>query len=152
MKFYPYLSGGASPHWGEGAGALIGLTLGSGTAECVRALFEGIAYHIKANTDIMDKTGQEADTLHVFGGGSKSDVWCGLIANITEKRVVRLKSCETALAGAARLAFKSLGTDTKELAPEREFLPQQKEVEKYKERYMDYETTRQRCFDKRETE
>ena len=79
LKFYPYLSGGASPHWGEGAGAFTGLTLQSGIPECVRALLEGIAYHIKANTDVMDKAGQAADTLRVFGGGSKSDLWCRLI-------------------------------------------------------------------------
>ena len=152
LNFYPYLSGGASPHWGEVAGAFTGLTLQSGIPECVRALLEGIAYHIKANTDVMDKAGQAADTLRVFGGGSKSDLWCRLIADITGKCVVRLESCETALAGAARLAFKSLGMETKPLAPEREFLPQPCEVEKYKERYIDYETTRKRCFDMRETE
>ena len=105
LNFYPYLSGGASPHWGEGAGAFTGLTLQSGIPECVRALLEGIAYHIKANTDVMDKAGQAADTLRVFGGGSKSDLWCRLIADITGKCVVRLESCETALAGAAKACF-----------------------------------------------
>lgn len=152
LKFYPYLSGGSSPHWGEGLGAFTGLSLKSGPAECVRALMEGVAYHIRANTDVMDQMGRAADTLHVFGGGSKSGLWCELIANITNKRVARLESCETALAGAAKLAFRGIGEEAGELAEEREFLPRPDEVQKYKERYIDYETTRKCCFGNTETE
>ena len=47
-----------------------------------------------------------AKRLLLFGGGSKSDIWCRVIAEVTGMEVCVLSTPETANLGAAILASK----------------------------------------------
>ena len=51
----------------------------------------------------MEQSGS-IESLNVFGGGSKSDIWCQTIADITNKTVKIMDSPEQACRGAAILA------------------------------------------------
>ena len=144
LKFYPYLSGGASPYWGTGQGAFTGMTLKSGLAECTRAILEGVAFHIRANLEAMEQDGNPSTELHIFGGGAKSSLWCQIIADIAQMPVARMESGETALIGAARLAFQAVGEQTRELRQDSTFLPM--ETGYYDEKYREYEEMRNCCF------
>ena len=146
LQFYPYLSGGASPAWAQGPGAFMGISLRTGIPECVRAIMEGVAYHIRANVDAMDGMGEKANILHLFGGGAQSEAWCQIIADVTGRTVKRLRSCETALAGAARLAYRALGVQTESLPAEQEWEPSPKRAAAYEAAYRKYEAMRERCF------
>ena len=147
VMFYPYLSGASSPYWGSGTGTFTGLSLMSDKGSMARAILEGIAFHIRSNLDVMQTLCGEAKELRLFGGGSKSDLWCQIIAHVTDKAVVRLASSQTALAGAAMLAFTGLGnTDIRPLRPAETFYPEADCVEKYDRSYMKYETTRNKFF------
>lgn len=104
--FLPYLSElGASAqreYWGtEPAGVFWGLGLDTGRADMARAVLEGISFEIDRHLRLMN---DEGSCLRVFGGGSRSAVWCQLLADVTQRRVEALSCPEAAAAGAAMLA------------------------------------------------
>lgn len=147
VMFYPYLSEGTSPHWSQGAGVFSGLTLQSKRGHLVRAVFEGIAYHIRDNLEAMAEVCGAAKELRVFGGGSKSNTWCQIIADITNTNVVRLLSSDTALAGAAMLAFMPLGCTTPDSLPKAQvFIPNAQAVSQYEKAWHQYEKNRIKIF------
>lgn len=70
------------------------------------------------------------------------------LADVTGIPVVRLSSSETALAGAAKLAFSALGVDTPEsLSVVKEFVPDPDTAAIYEVSYKKYEQTRKACFE-----
>ena len=83
-------------------GAITGLRLSTTQGDIVRALYEGIGRSI---LDAVNKMGG-AKRLLIFGGGSKSDIWCRVIAEVTGMSVCVLSTPETANLGAAILASK----------------------------------------------
>lgn len=75
-----------------------GITLSTTRGEIVYALYEGIARKIKeCVSDIVP-------VVKVFGGGSKSHIWCKIIARILKKDLEILDTAETASLGAAILS------------------------------------------------
>ncbi|MEA4950624.1 MAG: FGGY family carbohydrate kinase [Petrimonas sp.] len=149
--FYPYLAGACAPNWGNPTGCFIGLSLNTGLGHAARAVMEGVAYGIKENLEVMAFSCSKAKQIRLYGGGSKSDLWCQIIANITNIPVARLSSSETALAGAAKLAFTSLGVSTpNSLAVAKEFVSDADAVEIYNTSYLKYEQIRKICFESEE--
>ena len=144
--FYPYLSGPSSPFWNEGSGTFTGISLMTTKGNLARAIMEGIAYSIRENLDAMEKISNKVTELHVYGGGSKSSLWCQIIADVNNTDVVCLSSSETALAGAARLAYKALGIKTSPLSESKRYKPDKKSVEMYQKSYEKYEELRIRFF------
>lgn len=146
--FYPYLAGACAPYWGSPTGCFYGLSLNTGLGHMARAVMEGIAYGIRENLEVMESFCAPAKQIRLYGGGSKSDLWCQIIADVTNIPVARLSSSETALAGAAKLAFSSLGISTpNSLAVAQEFLPNASAVDSYNASFAHYEKTRTICFE-----
>ena len=81
-------------------GVISGLTLGTTKGNIVYALFEGVSRAIAGFAHEMGG----CDKLYVFGGGSKSKIWCQILANVSGCRIVSLNTPETASLGAAILA------------------------------------------------
>lgn len=105
VSFLPYLSGAASPHWVPGArGAFFGLELGTRRADLVRAVMEGVAAEIALNVDALEKATQPVEEVVLFGGGSRSDVWAGIICGLIGRPLLISAVPETAAAGAGALA------------------------------------------------
>ena len=147
VKFYPYLAGSSSPHWDDAVGCFTGFSLNTGLGNAARAVMEGIAYNIRANLEAMASVCERAKELRLYGGGSKSDLWCTIISEVTGTPVVRLSSSETALAGAAMLAFRALDCPVPaSLAPGARFMPDPRRVKIYDECYREYEQLRARYF------
>ena len=85
--------------------------------------------------------------MHVFGGGSKSDLWCQIIADITNTKVVTCASSDTALAGAAKLAFMPLKDSMPDSLPfTKEFIPHVESVRQYESSYQNYQQMRKHIF------
>ena len=146
--FYPYLAGACAPHWGDPTGCFIGLSLNTGLGHAARAVMEGIAFCIRENLEVMALSCGNARQIRLYGGGSKSELWCQIIADVTGIPVVRLSSSETALAGAAMLAFSALGVKTPDsLSVVREFTPDPETAAIYEEAYLKYERVRKACFE-----
>ena len=110
LVFLPYLSpaGERSPFLAPAArGSLHGLSLEHGRAEIARAVFEGLSFVIcdclAAATVIAPRR------LTVCGGGSRSDLWCQLIADICGCEVLRPEASETGARGAFFYALVATG-------------------------------------------
>lgn len=145
VKFYPNLAGAGSPYWEKGMGMFAELTLDSDVGQCTRAILEGVAYNIRANLDRMDEMGKPTEELRLFGGGANSPLWCQIIADVIGRPVTQMRSSDTALAGAARLAFESIGIQTGTVKKGNSFFPAASR-DLYEEAYASYESFRKRAF------
>lgn len=113
--FYPHLAGAYSPFWNSNTRAMFyGLSLDTSRADIIRAVLEGIAFQLKSNIRAAEEMGVRVDTVNVFGGGSKSKVWCKIIADILGKKLVAFESPEIANLGAGMLAARGCGLDAGE--------------------------------------
>ncbi|MCP4400292.1 MAG: hypothetical protein GY801_23665 [bacterium] len=142
---YPYFAGTGTLHYNQNIrGFLYGLDLHTHVNQIVRSVFEGIAYQIKGNIDVAEEIYKPVRELRIFGGGSKSEVWCRIIADVTGKPVVTLYTSEAASLGAAILAglaaevFKNPHEAFEFIKVKKVFEPQKDEVERYQEQYQEY--------------
>lgn len=108
--FLPYLSGERTPHNNPRArGALLGLTHSSGTAECIQAVLEGVAFAFSEGQEIIDRAGVKINSVAVTGGGSRSVYWGEILARVLKRSLVYRRQAEVGGAyGAARLAWYAL--------------------------------------------
>jgi sugar (pentulose or hexulose) kinase len=106
----PFFSGASAPFHDPGArGTLHGLDLSTTPGQIVRSIYEGIAFLVRANLEVIEKISRPVEGLRIFGGGSRSDVWCGIIADAVQRPVSALATPESASVGAAILAGKGSG-------------------------------------------
>lgn len=103
--FYPHLSGVGMPHYGkELRSGFTGMTLATDRACMIRALYEGLACEVRMNLEAASRVGAEIKRLRIFGGGSKSDILCHILADITGVTVDAMVFTEIASFGAAKAA------------------------------------------------
>ena len=109
--FVPALLGLGTPVWDFGArGTLLGLTRGSGRAEIVRAVLEGIAHR---GADLVDAAetdgGVSIGALRVDGGMSANAVFVQALADAAARPVEVSPVLEATTLGAAYLAGMAVG-------------------------------------------
>jgi glycerol kinase len=109
--YVPALLGLGTPHFDYGArGTLLGLTRGTGRAEVVRAVLEGIAHR---GADLVDAavadTGIVIDALHVDGGMAGNTTFVQALADATQRVVEVAPVREATMLGAAFAAGAALG-------------------------------------------
>jgi glycerol kinase len=109
--FVPALLGMGTPVWDFGArGALVGLTRGSGRAELVRAVLEGVAHR---GADLVEAaeadSGLPIGTLRVDGGMSDNEVFVTALADAIGRPVEISPVLEATTLGAGLLAGLALG-------------------------------------------
>lgn len=147
--FYPYFGGASSPHWIPTArSTFTGMSLTTSVGQLTRSVLEGIAFNIRANLEAMSEIEYPVRELRVYGGGSNSSFYTQLIANVTNIPVITLSSSETALIGAALLAFKGLKRDLEigDSTIKESFFPVKASVEMYEQFYQNYEADRTKLF------
>jgi len=109
--FVPALLGLGTPTWDFGArGTLLGLTRGTGRAEVVRAVLEGIAHR---GADLVEAAEADGDvairTLRVDGGMSANRTFVQALADATQRPVEVSPVLEATTLGAAYLAGMAVG-------------------------------------------
>ncbi|MGI9499093.1 MAG: xylulokinase [Geminicoccaceae bacterium] len=111
LMLMPYWGGVMTPFWDADArGILIGLSSEHGRAHLYRAMMEGIALDEAMGLEGIERvTGETVEELLTIGGGSKSDLWCQIIANVTGKPVMRLATAEATSLGAGIAAALGAG-------------------------------------------
>ncbi|MEL6963033.1 MAG: FGGY-family carbohydrate kinase, partial [Pseudomonadota bacterium] len=111
LMLMPYWGGVMTPFWDADArGLLIGLSSEHGRGHVYRAMMEGIALdEAMGLAGIEAVTGERVEELLTIGGGSKSDLWCRIIANATAKPVKRLATAEATSLGAGIAAAAGAG-------------------------------------------
>lgn len=83
VLFNPTLAGGGSQNCGtKASGAFIGLHLGISKGDLLRAVLEGVALNLKLAFDHLCEKAGKPDRLLIFGGGSKSDIWMQIFADV----------------------------------------------------------------------
>lgn len=98
----PYWSQAQTPHWDDYArGMLIGFRGHHGKAHIFRAILEGIAFEQRLLTDqVVSAQDQPIDAYLAVGGGSRSSLWCQIIADVTLRTVIACSEVETTALGA----------------------------------------------------
>ncbi len=101
--FLPYLCGAMNPYWDMNAkGAFVGLTSSHGRAHLYRAILEGIAFEqALALQAVEEAIGTRVRQVAVIGGGSASDLWCQIFADVTGKTLEFQRHPEASALGAA---------------------------------------------------
>jgi xylulokinase len=83
LYFLPYLSGERSPHNDVNArGAFIGLTHQTTKASMSKAIMEGVSFALRDCLELAKDGGRAFNKATVCGGGSHSDVWVQILADI----------------------------------------------------------------------
>lgn len=105
LLLLPHLAGAFTPESNPNAkGVFFGISLQTGKAHFTRAILEAIAFMLKRNIRLLEGMGHEVNEIRSNGGGSKSDLWNQIKADVCQKPVVTVKVTETASLGAAMLA------------------------------------------------
>jgi xylulokinase len=107
----PYWTGAMTPYWdGHARGAFVGLSGVHGKAHMYRAVLEGIALEQRFLTEGVEKaTGTKIDEILMLGGGSRSPLWCQIIANVLGRPVKLVREQESTALGAGIHAAAALG-------------------------------------------
>jgi xylulokinase len=104
--FLPHLLGERAPLWdSEVRGGFIGVGSDHSVAHLGRAVLEGVAYSARHLLEEIEKAaGLEAEVLHASGGGSQSDLWCQIKADVLGRPIARLRVRHSGCLGAALMA------------------------------------------------
>jgi xylulokinase len=129
----------------DSSGVIVGLKLDTARGDILKGIMEGAVFYHKELVDSIAETGIEMRELRAVGGGSKSDAWLQLSADILGKPVVRTKVPEAGSLGVAILA--GVGTGAFSSLPEAvqamvalgsRFEPNAARQRAYSERYERY--------------
>jgi xylulokinase len=142
----PYWNAVMPPYWDAAAtGITIGWTGAHRKEHFYRAILEGIAYeHRLAMDGVAKATGHPLTEYILMGGGSRSALWCQIVADVTGTNVTRASTTEATNLGAGILAAAAMGwyPSVREAAQamtatERSFEPDSKTHQIYDRLYQD---------------
>jgi xylulokinase len=88
----------------DSSGVLAGLHLDTTRGEIAKAILEGAAFYLRECVDALPGVGISVDSFRTVGGGSKSDRWVRLCADVFGVPCVRPEQTEAGALGAAILA------------------------------------------------
>lgn len=142
----PYWNTAMNPYWDpEASGITLGWRSHHTKAHFLRAIEEGILLeHRLAMEGIAEATGEPIESHIILGGGSSSDQWCQMAADVLDAQIVRASTVEATCLGAGILAAAGVGwyddvraaaeamTSTSET-----FAPDAERVERYEALYRD---------------
>lgn len=137
--FTPWLHGNRCPFEDSNSrGMFFNISLETGKTELIRAVVEGVCFHLRWMLEAQDKKVKTSDTIRFVGGGALSDVTSQILADCTGKVVETVASPQNVGAvGAAVLIAVSAGliesiSDAKKLIPaSKTFAPDMKNKSVY---------------------
>jgi xylulokinase len=104
LIYLPYLAGASAPNWDAFAkGSFVGLTLAHDYGCMARAVMEGISMETREILESFEALGLELTEVRITGGGTKSEIWNQMQADIYGKPVSKLAVGEATVLGAAIL-------------------------------------------------
>jgi xylulokinase len=111
LIFMPHLLGERAPLWdSEVRGAFLGLSSDHTLAHLCRAVLEGVAYSARHLLEALEEAGGVVpDELRASGGGSQSDLWSQIKADVFDRPVARLRIRHSGCLGAALMAASGAG-------------------------------------------
>ncbi|MFD1065003.1 xylulokinase [Oceanobacillus locisalsi] len=151
LLFTPYIVGERTPHVDSTVrGSFIGIDSKHEMKHFTRAILEGITFSLNESVDIFRDNGKQIDSIISIGGGSKSNMWLQLQADIFNTKVIKLSSEQGPGMGAAMLAAYGSGwfPSLKECADsflheQTAFHPIQKNAKRYQVLFQQYKSVYQ---------
>jgi xylulokinase len=107
----PYWNNALMPYWDFNArGIMVGWTGAHGKAHAYRAILEGIAFEQRLMTSGAE-TALEKPVGHLLamGGGSRSSLWCQIIADVMQRPVSVTREFESTCLGSGMIAAAACG-------------------------------------------
>jgi sugar (pentulose or hexulose) kinase len=107
----PYWNSVLGPYWDPSAsGIIVGWRGIHGREHVYRAILEGIAFEQRLTTmGVEQALGQPVKRYIAIGGGAQSDLFCQIIADVTDKPVFHAATADATALGAGILAATSTG-------------------------------------------
>lgn len=110
LFFLPYLAGERTPHADPHArGCFIGLTLKHTRGHLARSVMEGVGYAMRDSLAIIKSLGVPVTEIVASGGGSKSQLWRQIQADVFGQDVVTINAEQGPAYGVALLAAVGAG-------------------------------------------
>ena len=110
LLYLPYLMGERTPHLDPNArGAFVGLSAMHTRGDMIRAVMEGVCYSQADSMTVLRGMGADVDNMLACGGGAKSALWRGMLADVYGIPCGRIESDEGPALGAAILAMVGAG-------------------------------------------
>ncbi|MGQ9843268.1 MAG: xylulokinase [Spirochaetota bacterium] len=109
--FTPWLHGNRSPREDLYArGMFFNISLDSGKRQMICSVLEGVAFHIRWMLEAMEKKIPYQSVIRFAGGGAKSDIWCQIAADITQRTIEAIENeINAGTVGAAVVCAVGLG-------------------------------------------
>jgi len=129
--FTPWLHGNRCPFEDpNAAGMFFNIKLGTGETQMIRAVLEGICFHLRWMLECQDKKVKTAPVLRFVGGGALSAETCQILADVTGRPVETVPNTKDVGAiGAAMLVavgsgvYRDLEEAGAQVKPDRRFEP-----------------------------
>jgi xylulokinase len=96
----------------DSCGVVLGLQLDSTRADIHKGILEGITFALRECVDTLPGTEIAIEDFRAVGGGSRSDAWLRVTADVMGRPVRRLAVAEAGALGAALLAGAGIGAFT----------------------------------------
>jgi xylulokinase len=146
VMFTPWLYGERSPLDDDFVRAgLYNLSLKHNRADLIRAVLEGVAFNTRWAMETLENLYKPVSELNFIGGGASSDIWCQILADITNRNIHQVADAQYAGAkGVALLASIKLGfidsvTELKKyIGIKQTFAPQSKNHKLYNNLYHEF--------------
>ena len=105
LIYLPYLMGERTPHLDPYArGVFFGLTAKHNRSHMIRSVMEGVVYSLKDCLEIIKEMDVPIQDIRASGGGSRSDLWRQMQADVFNTPITTISSSEGPALGAALLA------------------------------------------------
>ncbi len=111
LIFTPWMFGERSPINDPNVrGGFYNLSLEHTRYEILRSIYEGVAFNIKWSLMYVEKLLGKTDEINCIGGGAKSAIWCQILADILNRKIVQMENSDLAAAkGSAIISMVGLG-------------------------------------------
>jgi len=122
--FTPWLHGNRCPFEDPfSTGGFFGVKLETGKTELIRAVLEGVFYHLRWMLECQDKKIKTSNPIRFVGGGALSAVSCQMLADITGRTIETVKDSQfVGSTGAAAIVAVGLG-EIESLEKLKDFIP-----------------------------
>ena len=117
--FTPWLHGNRCPFEdSNAAGIFFNIRIENNKMDMIRAVFEGICYHLRWLLEASERKVKTSDPIRFVGGGALSPVICRMLADITGRRIETVEHAqETGAVGTALVVAAGIkGEDVLEMA------------------------------------
>jgi len=123
VLFTPWLHGNRCPFEDpKAAGMFFNIGIETGKSEMLRAVIEGICFHLRWMLESQDKKIKTSDTIRFVGGGALSEVTCQILADILNRRIATVPyTKDVGAMGAAMLVAVGSG-EVKSLAEMKDYV------------------------------